>query len=292
MNYFKEVLLIVNPISGDLEKEETILEIKKHLQKKSVNFRQINTSGKDDKEQIQNILDQHQIERVIAVGGDGTINMVAEAIKSYQIPLGIIPAGSANGLARNLNLPLALKDQIQVALNEQFINLDLLCLNGNICLHMADLGINAELVKNYEGSILRGKIGYLLQCLPTLIESEFPFKFEIETGDQKLLKQGILLGFANAKMYGTGANVNPEGKPDDGIFELLIFKNFDITEILKTLRDEVDVNTDFVEIIPAKEASIKCKNPVAFQIDGEYIGQETEISIEILPEKLKIAVPN
>lgn len=291
MKDFKEVLVVVNPISGNLEKEETIREIKKQLKEKSDTFQLFNTKGKDDKEQLKKILKNHNIERVIVVGGDGTINLVAEVIKSFNLPLGIIPAGSANGLAKNLKLPPSLKHQVQIALDNNFIYLDLLCLNGIICLHMADLGVNAELIKNYENSIVRGKIGYFLQSFPTLIQSEFLFEFDIEIEDQKLHRQGILLGFANARMYGTGANVNPNGKPDDGIFEVLIFKNFDIPEILKTLRNEVDMNTDFVEIIPARKAYIKCEKPVAFQIDGEYIGSETEIKIEILPEKLKLAVP-
>jgi diacylglycerol kinase (ATP) len=101
----------------------------------------------------------------------------------------------------------------------------------------------------------------------------------------------VLLGFANAKKYGTGANVNPKGEPDDGIFEILIFKKLNLGEILKTLRNETNFNPEFVEIIPAKSASIFCKKPVPFQVDGEYIGKETEIDIKILPEKLKIIVP-
>ncbi len=288
---FKEVLLVVNPVAGNMDKKRIIAEVKNALDKRDTEFHLFSTTGENDKEKIEDELKEHKIDRVLVAGGDGTINLVAETIKQYELPLGIIPAGSANGLSVNLNLPIDLNQQIKVALGENFVEYDILCLNGVICLHMSDLGINAELIKNYESSNLRGKLGYLIQSIPTLIQSEFPFQFRIKTNGYEKDAEAVLLGFANAKKYGTGANVNPKGEPDDGIFEILIFKKLNLGEILKTLRNETNFDPEFVEIIPAKSAKVYCKKPVPFQVDGEYIGKETEIDIKILPEKLKIIVP-
>jgi diacylglycerol kinase family enzyme len=151
--------------------------------------------------------------------------------------------------------------------------------------------LNAELIENYHNSRIRGKMGYLLQSIPTLWFSKYPFEFEINLEDRSFKKKGILLAFANAKKYGTGANVNPKGKVDDGVFEILLFKNFDILEILKTLRNETEINSEFVEIIPVKKAQVFCKKPVAFQIDGEYIGEKEDIYVKISPKKLPIMTP-
>jgi len=132
----------------------------------------------------------------------------------------------------------------------------------------------------------------LIQSIPTLIQSEYPYEFTIETDKVTTEAKAVLLGIANANKYGTGANVNPQGVPNDGVFEILIFKKLSLGEILKTLRNETDLDPDFVEIIPAKKAKVTSKKPVAFQIDGEYIGKVTEIDIKILPEKLRIAIPD
>jgi len=288
---FKEVLLVVNPISGQTDKKKIISIVQKKLNEKNLIFHLYTTTGKNDKEKIQSEITKNSIERIIVAGGDGTINLVAEAIKKTKITLGIIAAGSANGLAENLNLPQILEEQLETALGSNFIDLDILCLNDTICLHIADLGINAELIKNYESSSIRGKVGYFINSIPTLIQSEYPFDFYIETNNTTRDAKAVLLGIANANKYGTGANVNPHGKPNDGIFEILVFKKLNLLEILKTLRNETDHDPDFVEIIPATSAKISCKKPVSFQIDGEYIGEETEIEIRILPEKLRIAVP-
>lgn len=288
---FKEVLLIVNPIAGHTDKKKIITKVQERLEISNMNFHVFSTTGEDDKEKIQEVIRKNNIDRILVAGGDGTINLVAEAIKKMDLSLGIIPAGSANGLAVNLKLPETIDEQLEVALGDKFINMDLICLNDTICLHMSDLGINAELIKNYENSTIRGKFGYLIQSIPTLIQSEYPFNFLIETNGHIIDAQAVLLGFANAQKYGTGANVNPKGLPDDGIFEILIFKKLNLVEILKTLRNETDLDKDFVEIIPAKKARVTCQKPVAFQIDGEYIGKETDIDIKMLPEKLRIAIP-
>lgn len=288
---FKEVLLVVNPIAGHTDKKKIISGIQEYLEKSKINFHLYSTTGENDRENIKARIQDHDIDRVLVAGGDGTINLVADAIKDLNLTLGILPAGSANGLAKNFNIPEELDMQINAALGSNFIDLDVLCLNNIICLHLSDLGINAELIKNYDSSSIRGKFGYLIQSIPTLMQSEYPFDFTIETEKGKTNAQAVLLGIANANKYGTGANVNPQGVPNDGVFEILIFKKLSLGEILKTLRNETDLDPDFVETIPAKQAKVFSKKPVAFQIDGEYIGKVTEIDIKILPEKLRIAIP-
>ena len=288
---FKEVLLIVNPISGSMDKSRIIQKVREIVEKNDAKLHQYITTGKNDHKPIQENLQKNSIDRILVAGGDGTINMVADCIKDLHLPMGVIPAGSANGLSVNLNLPDSLEAQIEVGLGEHFIDLDILSLNDQICLHMSDLGINADLIKNYEYSNVRGKLGYLLQTIPTLIKSGYPFQFSIKTPSMEKEARAALLGIANAKKYGTGALVNPKGKPNDGLFEILIFKKLSLGEILKTLRNETNLDPDFLELIQTNSARVICKEPVSFQIDGEYIGEETKIDIKILPQKLKIAVP-
>ncbi|WP_037315041.1 diacylglycerol kinase family protein [Salegentibacter sp. Hel_I_6] len=292
MKEIKKVLLVVNPISGDINKEFIVQKIEKELRQIGAKLKTYRTTGENDKKEIYNLIAANTFDRVLVAGGDGTIKLVAEALQDNNIPLAIIPAGSANGLALNLGIPNNLEAQLKIALGTQITEIDTLEINGELCLHISDLGVNAELIKNYENSRIRGKVGYLLQSIPTLWSSKYPFEFEINLKDQKLTKKGILLAFANANKYGTGANVNPKGKIDDGTFEILLFKNFDILEILKTLRNETDVNSGFVEIIPTKEAKVFCKKPVPFQMDGEYIGEIEEISVKICPKKLPIMTSN
>lgn len=291
MEKIKKVFLIVNPVSGDIDKEDIIHAVQQKLYAINASLNIYRTTGNNDREAIKNRVTNNDFDRIIIAGGDGTIKLVAEALMEKKVPMGIIPVGSANGLAANLGIPADLNMQLKIALGGHVTNMDILNIDDEVCLHISDLGVNAELIKNYQNSKVRGKLGYLLQSVPTLMYSKYPFEFEIELENKTLHKEGILLAFANAKKYGTGANVNPQGRIDDGVFEILIYKNFDIPQILNTLKNETNVDAGFVEIIPVKNARVICKKPVACQVDGEYMGEKKEVNVNIIPNKLPIMSP-
>lgn len=287
----KKVLLVFNPISGNSDKEDLVDTVIIKTAEKNISLRIYETSGKDDNEAITKILESDAQDRILVAGGDGTITNIAEIIKDFDCSMGIIPAGSANGLAVNFGIPENLEKQIDIALGDNKVETDLLCINGKLSLHIADLGINAELIKNYEDGSIRGKIGYLLQTIPTIVKSNYPFEFEIEYDGLKIQKKGILLAIANANKFGTGANVNPKGKINDGKFEVLIFKNLDFIEIFKTLKEDFEINPEFMEVISTNKVTVSCKTKVPFQIDGEYCGEVDNIIATVLPQKIEIAVP-
>jgi len=289
MGNIKTVLLVVNPISGDLDKTQLLDQVKKEIIKVKASLVVFYTKGKNDVSDLGKTIQEINPDRIICAGGDGTIKLVAEALQSRKIPVGIIPAGSANGLATNLGIPATLQEQIKNALGDNLNEIDIILLDNEVCLHMSDFGLNAELIRNYEKSSVRGKLGYLLQSIPTLVESEYPFQFVIEANNKVIETEGILVAIANARSYGTGATVNPKGKINDGKFEILIFKNFDVIEILKTLRNEVELDPEFMETIQTTEARISCVKPVAFQIDGEFLGEKQDIQVKIKPRDLILA---
>ncbi|QED37281.1 YegS/Rv2252/BmrU family lipid kinase [Antarcticibacterium arcticum] len=291
MGKINTVLLVVNPISGAIDKAELIEEIKLKAVQNAVSLILFSTTGENDKLKLEKLIAEKDPCRIVVAGGDGTIKLVAEALGNKKTPIGIIPAGSSNGLSYNLHLPATLEEQITTAFNGEVIDMDIISINGDYCLHMSDFGVNAELISRYEKSRIRGKLGYLLQTLPTLVTSDYPFKFTIEANGRTFETEGILLAIANASSYGTGAKVNPKGKINDGVFEILIYKEFDFIEILKTLRNEVDPDPEVVEVITATEAKITCDPAVAFQIDGEYLGRKNSIEVTILPKKTRIVAP-
>lgn len=291
MEEIKNVLLVVNPISGAIDKTDLIEDIKKEVIKRKASLFVFETSGMEDVFNLKSRIEELKPCRILIAGGDGTIKLVAESLGEKDIPLGIIPAGSANGLAYNLNLPPTLEEQINTSFQDNFTLMDIIEIDGQFCLHMSDFGLNAELISRYEKSSIRGKWGYLLQSVPTLVKSQYPFQFKIEANGSTFETKGILLAIANASSYGTGAKVNPKGKINDGHFEILIYKEFDFIEILKTLRNEVELDPEVVEVITTKEAKITCKTPVSFQMDGEYLGKRSSIEARIIPKKLKITTP-
>jgi YegS/Rv2252/BmrU family lipid kinase len=285
------VLLVVNPISGGLDKAEFIEAVAHFATKENWNLILFKTSGEDDVSKISLLFRQHKPKRIIIVGGDGTLKMVAEATEKKEVILGILPAGSANGLAVDLGLMKTLEENIEIAFNTKYIELDTIVINGQKCFHLSDLGLNAELVKNYEKSKVRGKWGYFLQILNTLIDLGEPFQAVITTEDAIIECEARMIVIANSKKYGTGIVINPDGVMNDGKFEVVILKKLDLMIFGEIITGNMPLNPQEIEILSVDKATITTNFPVSFQIDGEYCGVETQLDVKISPYKIKVAIP-
>lgn len=199
MENLQKVLIIVNPISGNIDKTDIVDRIVSVLNEKNIAFEIYKTTGENDHAEIVKILDRQKFDRIFVLGGDGTLKMLAEVLKDETTAVALFPTGSANGLSVNLNIPDNLYSQIDIALGGNKISIDMLKIEDEICLHISDFGLNAELIKNYEASAIRGKMGYLLQSLPTLWESRYPFDFTIKYNDKEIKRSGVFLAFPMLK---------------------------------------------------------------------------------------------
>jgi len=286
----KNVILVVNPISGGVDKSEIIDEVIHFSESKGLNAVLYTTSGENDVAKINVLYETHKPERIIVVGGDGTIKLVTEAIQERDVILGIIPAGSANGFALDLDLMLTLEENLSIAFQNNFIELDVIKINGKISLHLSDLGLNAELVKNFEKSTIRGKIGYALHAFTTLMDSDDPFVANILTNNQDITCEATMIVIANSKKYGSGVVINPNGVMNDGKFELIVLKNLDLVVFWQIITGDISIDSEDIEVISCEKAIIKTNFPVSFQMDGEYCGTETKFDIEILHKQIKVAI--
>ena len=285
------MLLVVNPVSGAVDKSEFIDATTLFAVKKNLNIFLYKTTGGDDISMIRQLYETHNPERIIIAGGDGTVKIVAEATEDKDVILGILPAGSANGLAVDLDLMRSLEENLEIAFHNHYIELDTIVINEQRCFHLSDLGLNAELVKNYEKGNIRGKWGYFLQAINTLMDFGDPFEATISANNKTIECEARMIVIANSKKYGTGVVINPDGIMNDGKFELVVLKNLDLIIFGEIILGNMPLNHEDIEIISTDKAIIRTNFPVCFQIDGEYCGNESELKINISPNKIKIAIP-
>ena len=292
-NMFSErkVLLVVNPISGDKDKEEILLKVAAKAEEDDYVLSIFSTTGVNDLGEIRNLVKNLCPDRILVAGGDGTISMAAEAVTGTDIVFGIIPAGSANGLSADFGLSSDLDEAIEVAFGDQSIPVDAVRINNEISLHLSDIGLNALLVKNYENGDIRGKLGYALEMFKTLNEHQ-NFRVRITTESATLETEALVVIIANAKKYGTGISINPFGDMSDGLFEIVIAKRIDFIETAKFLTGNASFDHDVMEVLSVENAKIECLDrEVYFQVDGEYKGEVSELNASILKGFVRIAVP-
>lgn len=287
----KKFILVVNPISGGVDKSDILNKTMAFAAQSDVEIIVYETSGDNDEASIKALFNLHKPERILIAGGDGTIKMVGEALENQDVIFGILPAGSANGLSVDLNLPATIEENLAVAFHNHFMKMDMISINEKKCFHLSDLGLNAELVKNYENGSTRGKLGYALQVVTTLTELQEPFTAKVEVNNQTIECVARMIVIANSQKYGTGVIINPDGIMNDGKFEIVILKNLDLVVFGKIITGNIPLNSEDVEIFSSDKAIITTSSPVSFQIDGEYIGEETKLNITILPSQMKVAIP-
>ncbi len=286
----KNVIVVLNPISGDIDKEAILEKVVQFSKSMHIKIALYKTTGTDDVSKLKALYAIHNPERIIIIGGDGTIKMVAEAMKNQDVILGILPAGSANGLAVDLDLILSEEENLKIAFFNPYKEIDLILINDKISIHLSDLGINAALIKNYEKGSLRGKWGYALQAINTWIDYDQPFLSKIEVNNRTVTCTARMIGIANSKRYGSGVEINPMGVMDDGKFELILIKNLDLMLLGKMFMGIMPIDSGDIEIISSNKATITTNAPVSFQMDGEYCGEVTHLSVSILQKALKVAV--
>ena len=285
------IIFVVNPISGDLDKTDLIDAVNEFSITNNFHLTVYETTGKQDIKGLQLLYEEHKPDRIVVAGGDGTIKMVAEAMEQHDVIIGVLPAGSANGLSVDLNLPNTIEENLKIAFLNHYIEMDMICINGKKSIHLSDIGLNADLVKNYEESNLRGFWGYALQAYTTLVDYNEPFVATITTNKETSIHPARMIVIANSQKYGTGVTINPNGVVNDGKFELVILKSLDLLLLGKIITGNMPIDSDDIVIISTDKATITTDYPVNFQIDGEYCGAQTSLEIHILHKQMKLAVP-
>lgn len=286
-----KILFALNPISGGKSKINWEASIREYFKDLPHTIEIFMLGGGNDAESLKQWISKMQPDRVVAVGGDGTVQMAAKQLLSTSIPLGILPAGSANGMATELNIPNTPKEALDVILNGITRAADVIRINSSeICLHLSDIGLNAKLIKYFEQGNWRGKLGYG-RVLFKALRKKKPMKVAIDLNGETVERDAFMIVLANASKYGTGAVINPKGNLYDGIFEVVIIRKFSLGEIFKMFTRFFPLNPEKTEVISATSVVIKPYGKVHFQIDGEYLGKVRQVEATIVAGQLNLLLP-
>lgn len=286
-----KLLFIINPVSGGKSKENWKARITDFFKSLPHSIQLFVLSGGDDSSAIRNHISNWRPDRVVAVGGDGTIKAVAEHLLGTNIPLGIIPAGSANGMATELGLPIEIEKNLDIILTGQVKKMDIISINNKeISIHLSDIGLNALLIKYFEEKKGRGKWGYFKAVFRALWEKQL-MTVHISADGIDEHRKAFMIVIANASKYGTGALINPTGDLYDGEFELIIVRRLALAELFKMLIQKRELDPNKIDTIKVKEVTLTPSRKSYFQVDGEYRGKITKIHAAVLPGQLSVVLP-
>ncbi len=286
-----KLLFVINPVSGGKEKNDWEASIRNYFQEKPCAIEFYLLTGDNDKKSVQYYIETIKPDRVVAVGGDGTVKMLTELLMETTVPLGIVPAGSANGMAKELSIPSDVEGALKIITEGAIKKIDLIKINEEeICIHLSDIGLNAMLVKYFERSEKRGMWGYGKAIFRMLWEKQ-KMNVVISTDEASFRRKAYMVALANARKYGTGANINPDGNVADGRFEVVVVRKLNVFEILKSIFTDRSFHPEKIEVFSTKNVELSFHHKAYFQIDGEFMGKIKNIKARILPQIIAVMVP-
>ena len=291
-----KILLVVNPVSGGIDKKPFLNKVNELCKKYGLNCVVYKTTGNNDSQRLRELIGKENPDRVISAGGDGTILFTGLALMNTGIPLGIVPLGSANGMAAELNVNPNPVEAFKDAVISQVIRgLDILKVNGqHYSIHIGDVGLNARIVEAYEKDPNRGMITYAKYFLNELSRLE-AFPVNVTTENNTYSGKVYMAALCNSRKFGTGIPINTVGNPMDGIFELVMLEKIDALSLIRAGLSKFDEN--FIDnrtatVIQTKKAEITFDKERTLQLDGEVIGKFKKLDVEIIPGAINFITNN
>ena len=289
----KKTLFILNPKAGAGLNNAITGSIKKYIDDTDYETDIIFTEYAGHAIELSSAAIKKKVDIIVAVGGDGTINEVAQSLKNTNTVLAIIPTGSGNGFARHFKIPLNIEKAMAVIKKGNIVSVDSLLINEKFCMNIAGAGFDGHIAHLFAGYGKRGFVSYI----KLVMKEYFSYnekKYTIEYDDKKIVRTAFLIAIANATQFGNGAKISPLANADDGIIDITILKKipiYQIVSIIAKLFNGKLADTSYTEIIRSKSFIISSDEEINMHIDGEPGNSCRKIIAEIVPLSVKVIVP-
>lgn len=288
----KTILFIINPISGTGKHQSVVVGLTEMLNRDFYDYSLAFTEGPGHATELSKEASQEGVDIVVAVGGDGTMHEVARGIIGTPTALGILPRGSGNGLARNLQIPMKLKGAIDVINSGHIISIDTIEVNGTPFVGIAGVGFDALIAWKFAHYGKRGMQSYVKIVLNEFTKYKSDI-YNLEIDGENYKEEAFMLSFANSSQFGNNAVISPNASIDDGLLDVCLMKEFP-THLAPIIAMRMFSNSmdrsRYMKILQGKEVYVHKDSPY-IHLDGEPIKMDNELFFQVIPSSLKMVVP-
>lgn len=282
------VTFIVNPFSGTTNKSNFEAIVNTYIDKSRYDYIIHFTESAGHATTLAEAAVLQNRDIVVAVGGDGTINEVAAGLVHSDTALAIIPAGSGNGFALHLGMSKDPKTSIEQLNTAQKAKVDTCLLNGQFFINVAGLGFDAQVAYHTKTDTKRGFWNYLKRTLQ-LSTKYRPEVLSLEIDGKKIEGKYAAAVVANASKYGYIFTVAPFAKLNDGLLDIILFKDTFVPryfmEAYRFVNNTVH-KSSITETYTGKTIKITSVNKSYYHLDGEGFDKTTDFEITVVPESI------
>jgi diacylglycerol kinase (ATP) len=268
--------------------------IREHINVSEIDYEILYSEGVSHATVLSKKAAENNYDIVVAVGGDGSVNEVAKGLLGSNTSLGIIPAGSGNGLARHLKIPFNPHNALKVIEAGNGIQIDTVKINEEIFTSIAGVGFDALVAKKYAKAGKRGFWSYF-----KIVTKEYmtykPKKYWLTIDGKQVNTKALLIAFANSSQFGYNTAIAPDAELQDGLVDVCIVQKIPILEapfISNLLFLKQIDKTKYVEIIKAKNIILERRKDRVINLDGESVKVGRTLNITVCPKSLHVIIPS
>lgn len=290
---FKRIVFIVNPKAGTNLQKHIRESVDAHLDRDKFEHDFRFTERSEHAKELAQEAVAEGCEIIVAVGGDGSINEVASALLDTKAVMGIVPAGSGNGLAMHLGYGRDIDEAVKKLNTAEERLIDVGLLNGQPFINLAGVGFDGLVSNLMKESPWRGFIPYFINSVKAGLQYT-PRECRIEIDDKVLTEKCFIISIANGPMWGYNFQIAPDARVDDGFFEVVILKDVPKWQYFALVPSSLNgkiYDAEFVEHFTTSRVKISAPGKNYVHLDGEGFVLEGDLEFEIKPKALKILVP-
>lgn len=291
----KKIVFLVNPNSGVNHSRKALLKdyAAQVLDAEKYTWEIIFSKSAGHLFELSKSAAENGADIIVAVGGDGTVNQVAKGMFGSSAVLGLVPAGSGNGLAHHLNIPVDIPASLEVINKAEEKIIDTCSVNGELFVSIAGVGFDALVAKKFAETKRRGFLSYL-----NIVTNEYtwyrPRKYKLNIDGKIYKREALFVSFANTNQFGYNTIISPDASIEDGLIDVCIMKKVPLLlapGIIGLLLTRKIDSSGYVEIIRAKEVSFTRRKNRPVNIDGEPVKLTPELTVKVNPASLRVLVP-
>jgi YegS/Rv2252/BmrU family lipid kinase len=288
----RPLALLVHPTSGGGRTKALLPRVEHELDKRRIVFRAERT--RNAQHAIDEALRAVDLGEVpVVMSGDGLIGAVGGALAGAEVPLGIIPGGRGNDLARVLGIPADPAGAVGVLAAGQTRVIDVGEANGQRFLGIASAGFDSECnrIAN-QTRFVRGNLVYAYS-VPRALASWKPARFTLRIGDESLRFSGYSVAAANSSTFGGGMRLAPDASLEDGEFDIVMVGEvgkFRYLSNLPKVFKGTHIDNEEVRVVRAPRLELSASRPFAVYADGEHL-TDLPASLRVLPRALSVLAP-
>jgi diacylglycerol kinase (ATP) len=285
----KDTIVILNPAARGARTQRLRTQVENLARHAVV----CTTSGAGDAERLARNAAVEGYEKIVAAGGDGTVNEIVNGIAGHNVSLGLLPIGTMNVFATELGLPLNdLASCWQIIEQNRTHRVDLPRANGQHFVQLAGVGLDAQAVKETSGAFKRsfGPLSYLISAVQ--VASRTPPVLRIES-DDAATDEGSFVLVGNGRLYGGRFPFFKQAVMDDGLLDVIVFKRLNYLDIIRYLQDVVftpQISSPEVEYFKTIHLRVTSDETVPVEIDGELVGN-CPVEFKIRAGGLRVLTP-